>query len=401
MRRDHYQIFSEAKLGKLTIPNRLVRSATADPSLSELRRVTQPVIDLYTDLAAGGVGLIITGDFDSIPVGWFDSAEPLSIHDSYQTVRVQGLGELIGAIRAAGPDCKVIAQIIANSRGKSPSAIPSPLTGKVSTPLTSNDIQVIVKCLINTIVGLKEEGFDGVQFHAAHGGLLCRFLSPYSNLREDEYGGSLENRTRIIKEAVAGARPIVEDFPILIKMNGTDYVDGGVDERNFPALAKEIERCGIDAIEISGGMWDCLVKPEAELGFRPVPAPESHTRIRSPEKQSYFLKSVESVALDIPVILVGGNRDVELLEEIVQGGKVDFISMCRPFISEPDLPNRWLEGRGSSGTDCVSCNSCIFDLWHHPKTATPWVTYCLVKHNRPGVKKAQAWLASFKKYQSC
>jgi hypothetical protein len=159
--------------------------------------------------------------------------------------------------------------------------------------------------------------------------------------------------------------------------------------------AARAQRCGVDAIEVSGGMWDCLVRPEAELGFRPVPAPESHTGIHSPEKQSYFLKYAETLELNIPVILSGGNRDIERLEVIIRQNKVDFISMCRPLISEPDLPNRWREGRGSSGTACVSCNSCIYDLRYHPKTETPWVSYCLVKHDRARVKDAQHWLSTF------
>lgn len=395
MRRDHYKIFSEAGIGKLSVPNRLVRSATADPSLSELRRVTKPVFDLYTNLAKGGVGLIITGDFAAIPDGWLETDDQPSTTLSYYEVRVQGLGELITAIKSASPDCKVVAQITAQYKRFAPSAMLSPLSGKMSTALTGNQIKVIINCMIDAIVGLKNEGFDGVQFHAAHGGLLSRFLSPYSNIREDEYGGSVENRTRIIKEIVSGARTQVGDFPILIKMNGIDYVERGIDEHNLATHAKAIEQCGVNAIEISGGMWDCLVKSEAELGFRPVPAPESHTRIRSPEKQSYFLKYAETLSLDIPVILCGGNRDIELLESIIQQDKVAFISMCRPFISEPDLPNRWKEGQGSSGTDCVSCNSCIYDLWFHPKTETPWVAHCLVKHDRSKIKMAQQWLSSF------
>jgi len=395
MPRDHYQIFSEAKIGDLIIPNRFVRSATMDMSLWDLRRVTAPVLDLYADLARGGVGLIITGDLMAVPDGWLEKPESLRAGNSYQEVRVQGLGDLVDVVRATAPDCKIIAQTTASYQGVAPSAIPSPFTDEMSTPLTREQIKIMVDCVIDAIVGLQKEGFDGVQLHAAHGGLLSQFLSPYSNRREDEYGGTVENRARIVKEIVSGARDQVGDFLILIKMNGTDYLEGGVDEHNFPALAKEVERCGIDAVEVSGGTWDCLVRPQAELGFRPVPAAESHTRIQAPEKQSYFLKYAETLELDIPVILVGGNRDVERIEEIVRQNRVDFISMCRPLISEPGLVNRWREGRGGSGTDCISCNACIYDLWHHPKTETAWVSYCLVKHNRAGVKDAQRWLKSF------
>jgi 2,4-dienoyl-CoA reductase-like NADH-dependent reductase (Old Yellow Enzyme family) len=355
------------------------------------------VLKLYSDLARGGVGLIITGDFQAIPGGWLDKPEPLSIGDSYERVRVKGLSGLVKAVKTAAPDCKVISQISAHVRGFAPSAVQSPLTGRMSVRLSKKHIKIVVRCVINTIVGLKNEGFDGVQIHAAHGGMMSRFLSPYSNRREDEHGGSYENNARIIKEIVSGARIHVRDFPILIKMNCTDYIDGGIDEHSFPLLAKEIENCGVDAIEISGGMWDCLVRSEAELGFRPVPAPESHTGIHSPEKQSYFLKYVEALDLKAPLILSGGNRDIERVEGMVREKKVDFVSMCRPLISEPELPIRWREGLGSSGTDCISCNSCIYDLRFHPRTGPPWVSHCLVKHEPSRVKIAQQWLSDFER----
>jgi len=142
-------------------------------------------------------------------------------------------------------------------------------------------------------------------------------------------------------------------------------------------------------------MWDCLVRSEEELGFRPVPAPESHTRINRPDRQSYFLKYAEMLELDIPVILVGGNRDIERLEEIVRQGTVDFIALCRPLISEPDLPNRWLEGRGSNATDCISCNSCIYSMIVHPGRPEPGAVTCVFKHDKPQHTVAQEWLASW------
>jgi 2,4-dienoyl-CoA reductase-like NADH-dependent reductase (Old Yellow Enzyme family) len=178
-------------------------------------------------------------------------------------------------------------------------------------------------------------------------------------------------------------------------MNGTDCLEGGIDIASLPELAEAIERTGIDAIEVSGGMWDCLVRSEQELGFRPVPAPESHTRITEPAMQSYFREYAESLDLEIPVILVGGNRDIERLEEIVLRGKVDFIAMSRPLIREPDLPNRWREGRGSSKSDCISCNSCLYEMLVHPGKADPGPVLCLFDREKSKVKQAQKWLSSW------
>ncbi len=392
MQRNEYKIFSKGKIGNLTLSNRLVRAATWDPSILKSRKMSDEVLGVYKKVALGGVGLILTGDFPTVPEGMFDdSGKPYS----YDDIRIEGLGKLADVVHSSAPRCKIVAQLTGEYPGAAPSDIPSPYTTKRKRPLSTKEVRTIAACLAEGIVRMKEEGFDGAQLHAAHGGLLSKFLSPYTNRRDDEYGGSAKNRARIIREAVDGAREKVDDFIILIKMNGTDYLEGGTDINNFPELAGEIASAGVDGIEISGGMWDCLVRSEEELGFRPVPAPESQTRLKSPDRQSYFLEYAEKLSLDIPVILVGGNRDVERLEKIVQRGKVDFISLCRPLINEPGLPNRWLEGRGSSSTDCISCNSCLYDMIMHPGRKEPGITACLFKQDREQYKIARQWISSW------
>ncbi|MEW5872778.1 MAG: NADH:flavin oxidoreductase [Chloroflexota bacterium] len=397
--RNHYKIFSPGKIGRLTLSNRLVRSATWDPSILKDRQMKPEVLELYRRLALGGAGMLITGDFSTLPENIFEVSAAEHGPVSYENVRIENFAQLAQTVHHANPDCKIIAQISIDYQGSwvAPSEISSPYTTQRPRPLSLEEIQTIVGYCAEAIVHLEQEGFDGVQLHAAHGGLLGSFLSPYSNRRTDAYGGAVENRTRLIREIVSAARDRSPDFPILIKMNCTDYIEGGVDAQDFPGLARAVQDAGVDAIEISGGRWDCLVRSEQELGFRPVPAAESHTRIKSPEKQSYFLKYAELLALDIPVILCGGNRDVERLEQIVVQGKVDFVSMCRPLISEPDLPRRWLEGRGGSGVDCISCNSCIYDMWTHVQSSEPWIATCLVKQNKAGVKAAQRWLSTWVK----
>jgi 2,4-dienoyl-CoA reductase-like NADH-dependent reductase (Old Yellow Enzyme family) len=170
-------------------------------------------------------------------------------------------------------------------------------------------------------------------------------------------------------------------------MNCTDNLQGGTDLDTLPELAQEIARTGVDAIELSGGTMDCLVRSEAELGFRPVPVPYAHTGIGSPEKQSYYLKYVQELALDIPVILVGGNRDVERLERIVRQGEADYIALCRPLIAEPDLPGRWLDGRAGPTTDCISCNSCLGALMRGR------LPYCVFRQDKARYKVVQEGLS--------
>ncbi len=376
MVRNHYKVFSAGVIAGLSIPNRLVRSATWDPSILTSRQMTDEVLDLYRNLALGGVGTIITGGFpvyrERFPGE--DSEQPVRL---YADLRVNGLEEMAQVVHRARPDCKIIAQLEVGYLNVGPSSMPSPFSNQPVRALSQEEIEQVVTCFVDAISDMRASGFDGVQLHAAHGGLLSRFLSPCTNQRQDNFGGTLEKRSHVVRKIIIRARKWVGNFPILIKMNCTDYLVGGVDIENFPALAQEMVRAGVDAIEISGGMWECLFRPQEELGFRPVPAPESHTRIRKLEQQSYFLGYAKELDLTVPIILVGGNRDIENLEAILQAGKVDFIALCRPFIREPDLPNRWLAGIGSRLPECVSCNSCIFAMIVHPGKPEPGLVTCI------------------------
>jgi 2,4-dienoyl-CoA reductase-like NADH-dependent reductase (Old Yellow Enzyme family) len=395
MRRDHYKIFCKGKIGSMVLPNRLVRSATWDPSILRNRMVNPETIELYEKIAAGGVGTIITGDFSAVPRSLLETGRAQSARFNYHDVRIEGYERLIASVRRVAPDTKVIAQISAELPNFTPSGVKSPFSKKSPKMLPVRLIESLIRCFVVAIEGARSDGFDGVQFHAAHGGLLSQFLSPYTNRRTDAYGGSVKNRVRVIREIVSRARIRAGDFPILIKLNCTDYVQGGIDAGNFPELAEAVEKAGVDAIEVSGGLRDCLVRSEEELGFPPVYPPESQTRLARPERQSYFLKHIENLDLHIPVILVGGNRDVERLEKIVHRPAVDFISLCRPLISEPDLPNRWREGKGGTGTDCTSCNSCIYDQIISCRDGNLGVARCLLKEDPRKVKAARGWLSSY------
>jgi len=389
IRRDNYQVFSEGKIADLRLKNRIVRSATWDIPVTLTRNVTNDVIDYYRTITLGGAGMIITGDFPVTPDG------PINASTSFSDVRVSGLEKIADIVHKTDDRCRVVAQLSTGYIGKAPSERQSPFRKNLTPALAEEEIKVVIECFAHGIIKAKSLGYDGVQFHAAHGTLLCDFLSPYANRRQDDYGGTVRKRVRIIEEIVTLARQDVGDFPILIKANSTDYIEGGIDIDSFPEIASEIERSGIDAIEISGGRYDCLVRSEEELGFRPVPGAESHTRINRIDKQSYFYEYAEKLNLSIPVILVGGNKDVEHLEKLLKRGRVDFMAMCRPFICEPDLPNRWLSGKGKSVAQCISCNSCIYDMHMSMINREARITKCLYREDKTEYKKAQKWLASW------
>ncbi|MBT7092970.1 MAG: NADH:flavin oxidoreductase, partial [Bacteroidetes bacterium] len=381
MTRESYRLFSEGKIRNLTITNRLVRSATAEGGMTEEGRLIPGLLEFYERLTAGGAGMIITGHMAVMPQGRAGHNQGCIWDDEY----IEDIAQMADQVHRTDESCRVIAQLSHCGRQKTaedptgdctgPSAVPSPILERTARELSNDEIEEVIECFVQAMSRVKKAGFDGVQLHAAHGWLLSSFLSPYTNLRNDEFGGSLENRMRILAEIVTRGRALVGDFPILVKINCDDFILGGVDINLFQQHVDELAKFGVDAVEISGGMWDCLARDEDTLGFFPIIIPESRVRINKPEKQSYFLKYLKGIISSIPIILVGGNKNVENLEDIVKNEKVDFISMSRPFISEPELPNRWKRDEGSEKADCTSCNMCIL-------TVREGLTNCMLKNDK-------------------
>jgi len=214
--------------------------------------------------------------------------------------------------------------------------------------LTIEEIGEIIKTYGDAGERAHKAGFDAVQLHVAHGYPLCSFLSPLFNQRADQYGGSAENRARIIIEMAAEIKTRTgEDFPVLIKMNVADFCEGGMVIDDAVEVAKIMAQNGIAAIETSGGASGHKVTP---LG----PVEDSKWT------EGYFLEYASAIkaAVDVPVILVGGLREMNMMEEVLAQGKADLFSMSRPFIKEPAIIKRWREGNGEP-SDCISCNGCM------------------------------------------
>jgi 2,4-dienoyl-CoA reductase-like NADH-dependent reductase (Old Yellow Enzyme family) len=369
MNRKHYLLFSDGEIGGMRVRNRLVRSATFDRGVYRDGKVTDETFALYSNLAAGGVGVIITG---IVPVMSSNPTERRTEgnREGYEYSKVPGYERIAEVVHEASSDCRIFVQLMGvTSAG--PSEMKSLRSGKHIDMLSAQGIEVAVDCFVAAIVDMKEMGFDGVQLHAAFlHNCLSYFLSPYFNHRTDDYGGSPANRARIVKKIVSKARESVADFPMIIKVNGTDNIKGGMELSQFPEMAREIEKTGVDAIEISG-----------------MPSAPRREKV---DKPSYFLEYAQSVEVECPVMLVGGNRDVDDLEEIVTRHPVDYISLCRPLICEPDLPNRWLAGKGSSKSECISCSSCSYALHQMGRDHV----VCLYKHDKENHRRAQEYFAA-------
>ena len=230
--------------------------------------------------------------------------------------------------------------------------------------MTGEDIRKVVEAFGKGAARAENAGFDGVQIHAAHGYLLSQFLSPFYNKRKDDYGGSLENRARIVLEILQSVKDHVRaNYPVMIKINAQDFVKGGLSADEAVKLAAMLDASGIDAIELSGGVMYSGKFTAVRKG-----------KIASPSEEVYYRNEAGKVreAIHVPLMLVGGIRSFEVAEQLVNDGTTDFISLCRPLVREPDLVNRWKSGDTRKAT-CESDNLCF------KPTLTGEGIYCVVE----------------------
>ncbi len=237
-----------------------------------------------------------------------------------------------------------------------PSAVPIKYADIVPREMTLHEIKEMIEKFAQSCRPVKESGFDAVQFLGAHGHLVNNFLSPYTNIRTDRYGGNTENRARFLVEIIKRAKELVgQNYPLILKMNFDDFIEGGLDMTEAVNSAKIIVQAGIDCIEVSGGTLSESPKNIMVKG------------IDKEEKEAYFQPYAKALKkhVSIPVILVGGHRTPGVMERLIEDGTTDFVSMCRPFIREPELIKRWISG-DQKKAKCISCNKCLMNIFINP-----------------------------------
>jgi 2,4-dienoyl-CoA reductase-like NADH-dependent reductase (Old Yellow Enzyme family) len=346
------KLFEPSEINGMTLSNRFVRSATWEGMAADDGSCTAKLIDLMASLAKGGVGLIISSHAYVLKEV---QATPWQL-GIYKDELVPGLQDMTTAVHENGG--KIVIQLahagyFANPKltGQTPMA-PSNVEGISKTPrneMSPGDIQNVISAFEAGAKRAKAAGFDGIQIHSAHGYLLSQFLSPAFNQRTDDYGGDIQNRARIHLHILQRIRQAVgEDYPVLIKMNCQDFIENGLSPEDSLQVAKMLVAEGIDAIELSGGVLISQKLSPSRLG------------IKSEDEEAYFQEYTKAFKnqIDVPLILVGGNRSYTVAERLVEEGIADYISMSRPFIREPGLINRWKSG-DLSKAECVSDNMCF------------------------------------------
>jgi 2,4-dienoyl-CoA reductase-like NADH-dependent reductase (Old Yellow Enzyme family) len=300
------------------------------------------------------VGLIISSHAFVSPEG---QAGPWQL-GVYDDKFIPGLSQMVAAAHDRGS--RIVLQLAhAGLQAATPltrmdAVAPSSLRrddGTSCREMTTAEIQRTIDAFVAAAARAKAAAFDGVQIHSAHGYLLSQFLSPHYNRRRDEFGGSFQNRARIVLAILERIKSTVGDgFAVLIKMNSEDFIDGGLTVEDMLHIARLLEESGIDAIELSGGTAD------AASQFKPV----RPGRLPSEDKEVYYREAAKRFkdTCRVPLILVGGIRSYSVAEGLVDDGIADLISLSRPLIREPHLVARWKSGY-TTKSECGSCNLCF------------------------------------------
>jgi len=252
-------------------------------------------------------------------------------------------GHIVVQINHGGMQCstETVEEAIA------PSAVDKPYASRPAREMTSQEIETIIQAYAHAARRVQQAGFDGVQIHAAHGYLVGQFLSPLINHRSDEWGGGITERMRFLKEISKAVRDQVgSDYPVLIKLGMMDGIEGGLTPEESLQVVAALVDMGIDGLEISGGL-----SGKRSLNIR--------KGIRSQTDEAYFLHLAQKArkVTQLPIILVGGFRSRSVMERVLTDQHADLISLCRPLISEPDLPNRLRLGLQEKSR-CLSSNNC-------------------------------------------
>lgn len=379
-------IFEKAEISGVVLKNRIIRSATHDGLADKNGAPTEKLIKKYEYLAKNDVGCIITGYAGVSENGMSPYPAMLKIHKDELIASYKPLTKAVHKyntpiiMQLAHCGRQTSSKVIGKKK-QAPMAMRHLFYPDKAERLNDNGIYDIIYDFIHAAERAEKAGFDGVQLHAGHGYLLHDFLSPHGNRREDKWGGSTENRCRIVELIIKGIKEKTE-LPVWIKLSAEDNRRGGMNVDEAVKICKILEKAGCDCIEVSCGtvedgmntMRSKLMPMEAVFEYRePCASFPKHFKsfslaaanlinplIKQPsplENFNIYNASVIKAAVSVPIIAVGGIHRLADMEAIIETGKADFVSMCRPFICEPNLVKKLMDGRQEEAK-CLMCNYC-------------------------------------------
>jgi len=338
----------------------MMRSATCEYMADDNGRPKENLIALYRNLAENKIGIIVTGYSYVLPNGKSNPGQS----GIYSDELIPAWQEVTNAV--SNSSSQFLMQIVHGGRQVrlkthtgpiwAPSAVPDSAFKTEPVEMTADQIKEVIDAFIKAAVRAEKAGFHGIQLHVAHGYLLSQFLSPYTNRRIDAYGGDQEKRTRIVTEIIKGIQEKTTDtFIISAKVNGEDFVPGGLTLQQAIISAKMMKQAGLDSIEVSGGMG------ESKAGA-------VRKGIDTIDDEGYLLSHAQAIRREVglPTAAVGGFRSLRLMDQVLSDSGADFISLCRPLIREPDLLAKFGK-KENDRSACISCNRCF-----NPKGIRCW-----------------------------
>ncbi len=355
------------RIGPLVLKNRLIRAATSETMATDKGEATDELVRLYSDLARGGAGLIITGHIYVEARGQYEPRQLGLDHDSRigplarVTAEVHRQGGIIFAELSHAGSQSLLSGIIPLA----PSIVPNAIFARPPAEMSDADVEKVIADFAAAARRAKEAGFDGIHLHSGNGYLLSQFNSPFTNRRSDRWGGDPSRRARFIIEVLRAVRKATgAGFPITARLGVADAVACGLSLTTGLAIAQQLAADGLDALEVTYGVMTSYrenIRPYAGVGrLRALAAGMLHRSFTRPVSEAYYrpFARAAKAAIDIPVILVGGLRSTQTMDEILRSGDADFLALARPFVREPDLVNKIAQGRRGP-VDCVSCNICF------------------------------------------
>jgi 2,4-dienoyl-CoA reductase-like NADH-dependent reductase (Old Yellow Enzyme family)/NADPH-dependent 2,4-dienoyl-CoA reductase/sulfur reductase-like enzyme len=350
-------LFHQGRIGQLILKNRIVMPGMSTNLAGPRGEITDHLIRYYEERAMGGTGLIITEfttidselgrgavnqlriDEDSYITGFYRLAKTVHKYGTKIFVQLHHAGRESNSLLTGGK------QIVA------PSPVTCEAIGEEPRELSTEEVKRIINQFIAGAFRCKLAGIDGIELHGAHGYLISQFLSPSTNLRTDEYGGSFENRMRFLEEIVVGIRrQCGRDFPIIVRLSVDEFEEGGIHIPLSQDISRYLERIGVDALHASAGNYHTMEKviesPLYEEGWR-----------------VYLAEEIKKV-VTLPVITVGNIRDPRFVETILAEGKADFVAIGRGQIADPEWVRKVAEGRENEIRMCISCLHCVYSKGH-------------------------------------
>ena len=346
------RLFEPGRIGGLELKNRIVMPAMGCSLAESTGEAGERIIRYYAERAKGGAGLIITEITrvdDETGVG---TPNQLSVTNTHVVPQLYRLAEAVHAydtkifVQLHHPGNQTPSRLIEGRQPVSASNVTCRVIGEEPRALTTEEVEGMVKKFVTGAVIAQKAGIDGVEIHAAHGYLVSQFLSPYTNKREDKYGGSFEGRMRFITEIIMGIKAYCgPKFPISVRMNGSDFLEGGIDEAESIKMAKYLEQLGIACLNISCGMYDSgatIIEPSyLHEGWK-----------------KHLAKGIKE-AVSIPVIAVNTIKHPAFAEQLLEEGVSDYVGVARGFLADPCWGVKASAGQDEKIRKCLGCMECF------------------------------------------